>query len=274
MTAQPVVAVVAPLTGPRAAWAAVLLSQVEQVRAMGTGAVEWHVHDETPGATAAVAGGGYAAVIGHSDVSAARDALPAYRAAGLVCLLPFVQAGGCALSWMPDTDALARAIIEGASALGAGTLSVVHGDGDGWPELARHVGEETAAAGLESGGSAALAVLAPQDRFARLVAATDVRGPVLTVADCGLGSFAALAEAARDRTVWAVHPQMCAVRRARTAVTALAQALVDAPAVRGQALSAAVRARSGVLLAAGGGVVGDGWRISRLHAVCPARDPH
>ncbi|MEW2634988.1 hypothetical protein AB0903_25925 [Streptomyces sp. NPDC048389] len=42
----------------------------------------------------------------------------------------------------------------------------------------------------------------------------------------------------------------------------------------GPALSAAVRARSGALLAVSGGVIGDGWRISRLDAVCRARDPH
>ncbi|MEV3990593.1 hypothetical protein AB0J57_16955 [Streptomyces sp. NPDC049837] len=267
---QPVVAVVAPLTGPRAAWGAVLLAQVEQARAEGSGACAWHVHDETSGAAAVIAAGGYAAVVGHSDGELARAAVPAYQAAGVPCLLPFVRAGDWPLSWAPDDTALARTVAEGAVALGADALSVVHDRGDAWAGLARRIRKEAAAAGLADGPSGALAVLAAQERFAHFLEAAGP-GPVLTPADCGVPAFASLAAAARGRTVWAVHPQTCAVRRARTAVTALTEALSDAPALRGPALSAAIRARSGALLTATSGVLGDGWRISRLPAVCHLR---
>lgn len=263
------VAVVAPLTGPRAAWGAVLLAQVERARAMGPAAAEWHVHDETPGTAEVIAAGGYAAVVGHGDADAARAAVPAYRAAGMPCLLPFVRAGDGSLSWAPDEAAFARTVAEGALALGVDALSVVHDTGEDWAGLARRVGEEAAAVGLTDGPSGALAVLAVQERLAHFLAAGGA-GPVLTPADCGVPAFASLTAAARDRAVWAVHPQTCAVRRARTAVTALAEALGDAPTLRGAALSAAVRARSGSLLSTGSGVLGDGWRISRLTAVCHA----
>jgi hypothetical protein len=66
---------------------------------------------------------------------------------------------------------------------------------------------------------------------------------------------------------------MCAARRVRAAVTALAQALAEAPALRGTALMDAVRARSGILLTAEGAPLGDGWLISRLPWACTARTP-
>ncbi|QGV79463.1 hypothetical protein [Streptomyces ficellus] len=284
MRGQPVVAVVAPLTGPRAAWGAVLLDQVERARAEGPGVTEWHVHDETPGTPAAVAAGGYAAVVGHSDRGAAREAAPAYREAGVPCLLPFVRAGDGAgvgagdgtLSWAPDEVSFARTVAEGAAALGAGALAVVHDADEAWAGLAHRVHAEATAAGLDTGPgtgpAGALVVLAAQDRVARFLPAPGAAGPVLVPVDCGVPAFASLTAAARGRAVWAVHPQTCAVRRARTAVTALTEALRDGPALRGAALSAAVRARSGSLLTAScSGVLGDGWRVSRVPAVCPAR---
>ncbi|WP_369248902.1 hypothetical protein [Streptomyces sp. R41] len=266
---RPSIAVVAPLTGPRTVWGTVLLGRVDRARSACPDAAEWHVHDETPGVADAVAEAGYTAVVGHSDADTARRALSVYRAAGLPCLLPFVRAGTPALSWAPGEDALARTIVEGAVALRAEALAVAHDEGPDWVALAHGVGTVAAAAGLVPRSGGVLAVLAPQERFGRFVRGT---GPVLTPVDCGLVSFAALAGAAHGREVWAVHPQVCAVRRAETAVTALAQALCADPALRGAALTEAVRAHSGALLAAGGGVLGDGWRVSRLGSVCSARE--
>ncbi|MEU6555909.1 hypothetical protein ABZ915_37525 [Streptomyces sp. NPDC046915] len=266
---RPSVAVVAPLTGPHTAWGAVLLSQLERVRAVHPDAAEWHVHDETPQVAHTVVGAGYAAVVGHTDTEAARRALPVYQAAGLACLLPFVRADGPALSWGPDTDALARTIVEGAMALGTMALAVAQDEGPDWTRLALGVAEEAGAAGLALGAGGGLAVLASQDRFTHFVRGT---GPVLTPVECGLVSFAALCRAAREREVWAVHPQMCALRGAKTAVTALAQTLAEAPGLRGPALTAAVRAHSGTLLTADGALLGGGWLISRLPWVCPTRE--
>ncbi|GHD21951.1 hypothetical protein GCM10010313_56140 [Streptomyces violarus] len=268
--AGPRVAVVAPLTGPRTDWGAALLGHLERVRAARPDAAEWHVYDEAPEVARTVAAAGYAAVVGHADAEGARRALPVYQAAGLTCLLPFVRAGAPALSWAPDGDALARRIVEGALALGVDALAVAQDEEPGWAALGLAVGEEAGRAGLAPGPGGALAVLAPQDRFARFAQGA---GPVLTPTDCGLVSFAQLRHAASDREVWAVHPQMCAARRVRAAVTALAQALSEAPALRGTALMDAVRARSGTLLTAEGAPLGDGWLISRLPWACAAGTP-
>jgi hypothetical protein len=267
---RPSVAFVTPLTGPRTAWGAVLLGQLERIRTARPDAAEWQVYDETPEVARTVAGGGHAAVVGHTCAEGARRALPVYGAAGLPCLLPFVRAGAPALSWAPDGEALARTIVEAAVALGVGALAVVQDDEPDWTALGLAVAEEARAAGLTLGPGGALAVLAPQERFARYARGT---GPVLTPTDCGLMSFAHLRDAAADREVWAVHPQMCAVRRARTAVTALAQALAQAPALRGAALTDAVRTHSGALLATAGAPLGGGWSVSRLPWACPARNP-
>lgn len=279
MTRRPAVAVVAPLTGPRAVWGAVLLGRIERVKAEHPTAADWHVHDETASVAATVVAGDYAAVVGHSDPAPGRLAAEVYGAAGLTCLLPFLRVGATALSWAPGEDSLARVIVEGAAALGAAALATVHDEGPHWRNLARRVAEEAAAAGLAPATALApaqadaLAVLAPQERCLRLARAAAPRGPVLFPADCGLGSFGSLAAHAAGLEVWAVHAQTCAVRRAAGAVTALARTLTDAPDLRGPALTEAVRANSGVLLAAGGGPLGDGWRISRLHEVCPAPEP-
>ncbi|EFE76241.1 hypothetical protein K7395_16495 [Streptomyces filamentosus] len=266
---RPSIAVVAPLTGPRAVWGAVLLSRVDQVRSTFPDAAEWHVHDETPGAADAVVRAGCTAIVGHSDADGARRALPLYRAAGLPCLLPFVRAGAPALSWALDDHALARTIVEGAVSLGAEALTVTHDKGAHWAMLAHKVASAATAAGLAQRPGGIPAVLAPQERFGRFVRGP---GPVLAPVDCGLASFGALAGQADGREVWAVHPQVCAVRRARTALTALAQALQADPALRGTALTEAVRAHSGAMFAAGGGILGGSWQVSRLGSVCPARE--
>ncbi|MEU3373160.1 hypothetical protein ACFYM2_09030 [Streptomyces sp. NPDC006711] len=266
---RPSVAVVAPLTGPRTAWGTVLLGEVDRARASCPDVAEWCVHDESPGVAESVARAGYTAVLGHCDTLGTRRALSVYESVGLPCLLPFVPAAPPALSWAPDEDALVRTLVAAASALGAAELSAAHDEGPEWAALVRRVETAAARAGLTGHSTGAPAVLASQRRVAQLPAG---EGPVLVPLDCGLSSFTALAsEAGSDRQVWAVHPQMCAARRARTAVTALAQTLTAAPTLRGAALTEAVRARSGALLTTAGGVLGDGWRVSRLGSVCPAR---
>ncbi|QNS05290.1 hypothetical protein [Streptomyces xanthii] len=257
----PRVAVIAPLTGPRAAWGAVLLRELARVRAVRPGAADWHVHDETPDVAATVVGLGYTAVLGHSDPAITVRARKTYQAAGLPSLLPFVHAGPPALSWAPDDVALASTIVLAAAALGTG-LTVVRDDGPYWAALADRVTAEARATGL--GPDGVPAVLAPQERFSALRPPT--AGPVLALAECGLASFSALRDAAADQDVWAVHPHTCAPRRAWTAATALAQALETA--LSGPALTTAIRARSAALLAARGGILGEAWRVSRVREVC------
>jgi hypothetical protein len=135
-------------------------------------------------------------------------------------------------------------------------LAVAPDEEPRWRALGHAVVEEAGKVGLAPGPGGALAVLAPQDRFARFLRGT---GPVLTPTDCGLVSFAHLRQAASDREVWAVHPQTCAVRRARAALAALVQAVSADKAPRGTALTA------------DGAPLGDGWLISRLPWTCAAR---
>lgn len=278
MTRRPEVAVVAPLTGPRAAWGAVLLGGIERAKAEHPAAADWRVHDETAGVVETVVAGDYAAVVGHSDPARGRIAAAAYEAAGLTCLLPFLPPGATALSWAPDEDSLARLIVEGAAALGAASLSTLHDEGPHWTELARRVGKEAVAAGLAEAPSPhagdVLAVLAPQDRSLRLARAAAPRGPVLIPADCGLATFGSLDAASAGLDVWAVHARSCAVRRADSAVTALARTLTGSPHLRGPALTEAVRANSGILLTPRGAPLGEGWSISRLHDLCRRAPRH
>ncbi|MDQ0749084.1 hypothetical protein QF034_003315 [Streptomyces africanus] len=271
--ARPAIAVVAPLTGPCTESGAILLAQVERVKAAHPGLADWHVHDEARGGADAVARGGYVAVIGHCVPEEAQRALRLYESAGVLCLLPFVRAPEPALSWAPDEDGLARTIVRGAIALGATSLAVTHDPARRWATLAERVTGTADAAGLPrtNGPDTALALLVPQNRLSAALRMPP-RRPVLVVADCGrAASFGALVNAWGDRPVWAVHPGFCLAQRAATAATALAEALADDPALHGPALAAAVFHRSGTVLAPGGGVLGEGWFVSRLDAVCP---PH
>ena len=104
-------AVVGPFSGPRAAWGELL----KRAAAAHNG-VQWELHDDRGDASAAravaetiVADGRYALVIGHFNSAGARAAVPVYRAAGLLVLLPLATAPrllagvpGTALRWCPD----------------------------------------------------------------------------------------------------------------------------------------------------------------------------
>lgn len=299
----PAVAVVAPLTGPHTAVGTVLLAEVNRIRGVAPEAADWQVLHETPGTARAVATGNYAAVVGHADPSVADGALEVYRKAGLPCLLPSLPGRQPALSWAPDDTRLARTLADGALALGATAMTVAYDDDPGSAELAGLLtvraraaglavrtrgtgtgggplpspGPDRAPAGADSG--AVLVLLAPQHRLPTLLRALgraggeDVSpGPaVLVVADCGSASYDALVEAARRLPVWAAHPELCLVRRTRAAVAALAAALAEDPSLRGAPLTARIGSRSALLLGPGGGVLGEGRRVSRLSAVCPIR---
>ncbi|MFJ3304913.1 hypothetical protein ACIPSA_17660 [Streptomyces sp. NPDC086549] len=290
----PEVAVVAPLTGALTTAGAVLLAEVDRIRTVAPGAADWHVHHETLGIGDTISASGYTAVVGHADPAVAADALPTYEQAGLACLLPFVPGRNPAVTWAPAEGGLIRMLHDSTLALGATALTVMYTEGEArraerLVALAHGAGLAVTAeamppvdahlAGAVVPG-AVLAVLAPQDRLPPLLRALSrVAGAgegggyraVLVAADCGLTSFATLAVAARGLPVWAVHAELCLVRRARVAVIALADALTRAPALRGPRLAADVRARSAHLLGSGGGVLGESLRVSRLSAVCPVR---
>ncbi|MBG0854757.1 hypothetical protein I2W78_23650 [Streptomyces spinoverrucosus] len=282
----PVVAVVAPLTGPHTPSGAVLLAEVERIRTTAPGTATWQVHHEAEGVGEAVADGAYAAVIGHADPLVAEAATVAYERAHLACLLPFVRGRAPAVSWAADGTRLARTLAESAAALGAASLTVAYEESTTTDEAGGAPPAEEVVARAREGGmtactasaadapsSDALVLLAPQDRLPSLLRSVGHGRyrAVLVVADCGMPSFTALTDAARGLPVWAVHAELCRVRRARVAITALNDALTGQPALRGPRLAAAVMARSAHLLGAGGGVLGEGLRVSRLSAVCPVR---
>ncbi|MEU9475298.1 hypothetical protein [Streptomyces sp. NPDC048191] len=297
----PAVAVVAPLTGPRTAAGIVLLTEVDRIRDGAPGTADWQVFHETPGVGHAVASGDYTAVVGHADPSVIDGALDAYQQAGLTCLLPLLPGRPPALSWAPDETRLARILADGAVALGATALTVAYDDDHRSAALAALLATRARATGLtvrtgeertadeqtadewtgdvqsgdaRSGASGAvLALLAPQHRLPALLRALEAGRwqAVLVVADCGLPSFDALVTAAVRLPVWAVHPEPCLVRRTRAAVASLAAALAENPSLRGDRLAARIVSRSVLLLGPGGGVLGEGRRVSRLSAVCPIR---
>ncbi|MGW1054117.1 hypothetical protein ACWD4N_11295 [Streptomyces sp. NPDC002586] len=293
----PAVAVVAPLTGLRTAAGTVLLAEVDRIRGGTPGTADWQVFRETPDVAHAVAAGDYSAVVGHADPSVADGALDVYRRAGLTCLLPLLPGRAPALSWAPDETHLARALADAALALGATALTVAYDDDHGSTALAGPLAARARATGLAvrtdggtadgppvpsavsghdpggAGSGAVLALLAPQHRLPALLRAREGEPwrAVLVVADCGLPSFDALVAAAVRLPVWAVHPEPCLVRRTRAAVAALAAALAEDPSLRGARLAARVLSRSALLLGPGGGLLGEGRRVSRLSAVCPIR---
>ncbi|MER7760476.1 hypothetical protein [Streptomyces sp. NPDC097619] len=295
----PKVAVVAPLTGPRAAWGAVLLGRLEALRATRPEVADWRVHDETRGEVADVSGGGYAAVVGHADPAGAERAVPRYAAAGLPCLLPFVRPGAGAeglagvLSWAPDGAGAARAAVEAAAGLGARRVRILHDAEPPWQGPAREVAERAAAAGLvpvpvpapgggapagagegdgEDGGTVSVVLAAPH-RCPELARAAGGRGPVLVPGESGLGTVpfgagtGAGAGAGAGLDLWFVRPHACAATRAHRALEALFRGLergVERGAgPRGAELVAAVRGEAGVVWGAGGVPVGAGWEVVR-----------
>src|SRR4029077_7817263 len=110
------VAVVGPLSGPRAALGRLL---VDAAAALPHSRVSWSLFDDQGdrGCAAARAkdgcdDGGFAAVIGHFNSLGAHAALPLYRSAGLPVLLPLATAPGLpdggsqlVVRFCPDGDA-------------------------------------------------------------------------------------------------------------------------------------------------------------------------
>ena len=135
------VAVVGPLSGPRAAWGRLL---VDAAAAFPYCRVSWELFDDhgDAGLAAAraqdVAGdGGFAAVTGHFNSLGAHAALPVYRRAGLPVLLPLATApglcggGALVMRFCPDDDAQAAAIVRACRERGLPRVAVVH-DGSGY----------------------------------------------------------------------------------------------------------------------------------------------
>ena len=144
------VAVVGPLSGPRAAWGRLL---VDAAAALPHSRVSWSLFDDQGDIAFAAArakdvvdDGGFAAVIGHFNSLGAHAALPLYRSAGLPVLLPLATAPGLpdggsqlVMRFCPDDDAQSAAIVRACRERGLPRIAVAHDGGGYGRRLARRV---------------------------------------------------------------------------------------------------------------------------------------
>jgi hypothetical protein len=261
--ALPRVAVVGPLTGPRAAWGELLTDGVAAARAP----VSWVTFDDHGDVSQAraraaevVADGSFAAVIGHFNSLGAIEALPLYRGASLPVVLPLAThpdlAGDYALRLCPDDNAQAAAIAAACAASSWPNRIVVVHDGT-------HYGRELAE---RIRIAASLPATVHDDWPARLdrsavvltgvhhgVAAILSRRPpeaasVLVTDDCDVPEFAELAGGA-----------VTGVRVARLAGGPGGRVSGQHPQLRGAALTAALKAELSHAEPAG-----TGWSITEM----------
>ena len=281
--ALPRVAVVGPLTGPRAAWGRLL---EDGVAGLVHAPVAWELVDDRGNARHSearareiAADGGFAAVAGHFSSQGAWAALPVYHRAGLAAVLPLATAPGLldgigptALRLCPDDEDQAREIVRVCVARGHRRL-VVTNDGSKYGlNLARRV---LAAARAEPSVTARCTAWPPQTgaaavvcgvhhAVARLIGAGRPHGPLVVVTDdCDVPEFGELlvggsTEVLVTRLVGGPRPRVAA------ALTALAAALEKHPERRGSALLAAVRAE------VPDGLLAAGWETAPVRATARA----
>lgn len=290
MSDHPSVAVVGPLTGPRAAWGRLLSVAVRRAG----GGVRWVWHDDRgdPEAARVAAGrivryGGYAAVLGHFNSRGARAALPAYRAAGLACLLPLATepglpalAPGLVLRWCCTDETQAAALLAALAAAGhrsAGVLTDGTAQMRGLADLLLAAdGAALSVRELPAGTApdrpvTAVVVVAAHHRAAAL--ARELRshgfaGQFAFTDDCAVAEFADLAGAAADGALVTRQPGGAAGRVA-AAAAALAAALAADPTGSGPRLVAAVRRHTPLTFDRSGELTAAGWTVHRLPGPLP-----
>jgi glycine/D-amino acid oxidase-like deaminating enzyme len=287
----PVIAVVGPFSGPRTAWGDLLVRAVER---HARPELQWRLLDDrgtVDGAYArageVVAGGGYAAVIGHFNSLGARTALPLYQAARLPVVLPLASApdllagfGDCAVRWCPDDLGQAYAICRALRVRGHPVIAVRH-DGTAYGrQLAARFGPVGAEVGVRvEGGTGpgdeldsglpdrAVLLCGAHHTVAGLVhrlRAGGHRGLLVVTDDCQIAEFTAAVGAV-------VRPALAArlvggpERLVDAAFGALSVALEADAGARGDRLLAAIRAGAGRELTRDGDPVdgrsGEGWEV-------------
>ncbi len=284
--ALPKVAVVGPLSGPRAAWGELL---TQGIAAVPHAQVQWELFDDrgevaeaVAKAREVVADDAYAAVVGHFNSTGARQALPVYRAAGLPTLLPLATAPGLldgmpgiALRLCPNDIGQAAALTQACRKRGQHRLSVVH-DGSGYGR--RLAALVLAAGGLDVSVSAyeapreeppdgAMVFCGVHHRVAellRLGPRPRSGGLVLVTDDCDVPEFAELAGSAASGALVA-RLTGGAQGRVVAAFAALAYALAKHPSSRGAALLDVLRGELAGKLGPDGDPVGassgTGWEV-------------
>ena len=278
------VAVVGPLSGPRAAWGRLL---VDAAAAFPYSRVSWELFDDHGDAALAaaraqdVAGdGGFAAVAGHFNSLGALAALPVYRRAGLPVLLPLATApglsggGALVMRFCPDDDAQAAAIVRACRERGLPRVAVAH-DGSGYGR--RLAGRVLAAAGGHLRAEPAHWPEAPQTPLvlcgvhhavARMLAQQAAGAALVLVPDdCDIPEFAALT-AASTAEILVARLAGGPFTRVVAAFAALAGALDKHPGLRGGPLLDAVRGEA----AEGFASRESGWELAPVPRRARRRD--
>jgi glycine/D-amino acid oxidase-like deaminating enzyme len=269
------VAVVGPLSGPRAAWGRLL---VDAAAALPYARVSWNLFDDQGDAAFAAVraknvadDGGFAAVVGHFNSLGARAALPVYRSAGLPVLLPLATAPGLAdggsglvMRLCPDDDAQSAEIVRACRERGLSRIAVAHDGGGYGRRLAARV---LAAAGGHLRAEPARWPEAPQTpvvlcgvhhTVARMLA-RQASGAALVLVpdDCDIPEFATLT-AGSSAEILVARLAGGPFTRVVAAFAALACALDKHPRLRGGPLLDAVRREA----AEGFGSREYGWELA------------
>lgn len=284
------VAVIGPLSGPRAAWGRLLTDAIE----LAATGVRWVFHDDRGDAVEArrraeeiVLDGGYSAVLGHFNSRGARAALPLYRDAGLPCMVTLATeprltslAGGLALRWCSTDESQARALLGALAGAGYGSVEVVT-DGtphlNGLTDLLLTTGlgrvsvtrlRQGRAPSAPHGAVIVVAVHHKAAAMARDLRARRFRGQLAFTDDCALAEFATLAGDAAAGALVTTQPGGAA-SRVNMAVTTLASALRADPSLTGRNLVDAVRRNAPVAFEPSGELASRAWTVTRLpeHAI-------
>ena len=279
------VAVVGPLSGPRAEWGRLL---VDAVATLPYSRISWELFDDQGDAALAAAraqdvvhDGGFAAVVGHFNSLGAHAALPVYRSAGLPVLLPLATApglqdgaSGLVMRFCPDDDAQFAAIVRACRERGLPRVAVAH-DGSGYG--CRLAGRLLAAAGDHLRAEPARWPEAPQTpvvlcgvhhAVARMIAQQASRTSlVLVLDDCDIPEFATLT-ATSTAEILVARLTGGPFTRVVAGFAALAGALDKHPRLRGGPLLDAVRDEA----AEGFASPESGWELAPVRRRAQSRD--
>lgn len=292
------IAVVGPLSGPRAAWGELLTRSVRRHRTPG---ITWELHDDLGDAGLAadlagklVADGGYRAVIGHFNSLGAAASLPLYREAGLPLLLPLSTASGlldgaagAALRWCAQDRGQLVALAEAAHRRGADRLWVTD---DGSPNGAHLSAELLGLTGLPvpvarpadpaacPGPLVVCGTHAGAAATAVALRAAGYAGALLFPDDCAVPEFADLLDGAAlpDGAALVARLAGGAARLVDEAFAALTGALIADHTLEGAALLDMVRAHSGTDFTPDGDPAlphpGAGWELIPVAGLRQAAD--
>jgi glycine/D-amino acid oxidase-like deaminating enzyme len=274
--ALPRIALVAPFSGPRAAWGQLL---TEAVRALPYQQVTWEFFDdlgdtETAERCAArIAGDGFAAVIGHFNSTGAALVLPVYQAAGLAFLLPLATAPGllraapgAGLRFCPADEGQAAAMVAAWRNEGTARLSV-RDDGSPYGRRIAELVKALAAGHTPAAGATGetVALLGVHHTVARIATGIGGDSTILVPDDCDIPEFATMVGAVADRLRVARLTGGPAAR-VTAACAAAAGALTKHPQERGAALLRRIRGETGLQFDADGELLSndDSWELRAL----------